>query len=93
MIKKDIATLGTAIFVMAPHATIDLGGHTVTFGVDNRDGTMGVYPFTSRSVMNLGSDDAHFPETANGGNGTNGIIIRNGRIRWWGKILASTWAF
>lgn len=85
-LDRDLATLGSAIFVMAPHATIDLNGHTVSFGIGNRDGTIGVYPFTSRSVIHLGSDDANFPETAQpGNNGTNGITIKNGHIRWGGQ--------
>lgn len=83
-LTRDLATAGSAMFVMAPHATIDLNGHTISFGLDNRDGTIGIYPFSSRATTNLGSDDANFPQTATTHNGTNGITIKNGHVKWGG---------
>ena len=88
--ETDFSAPGIAIFVMADNITIDLNGHTITFGTSNRDGTIGIYPFRDRSKSKLGSDDQNYSRTAQGGTGGRGTVVKNGRIIWGGT--SGTWA-
>lgn len=86
----DFSAAGTAVFVTADNITIDLNGHTITFGTADRNGTIGINPFRQRSATALGSDDQNFSRTASGGSGGSNTTIKNGRIVWGGTN--GTWA-
>lgn len=88
--ETDFSAPGIAVFVMEDNITIDLNGHTITFGTSNRDGTIGIYPFRSRSKAKLGSDDQNYSRTAQGGTGGHGTVLKNGRVVWGGT--SGSWA-
>ncbi|MBV9462719.1 MAG: hypothetical protein JO317_00685 [Verrucomicrobiae bacterium] len=83
-LQEDLSAPGTAVFIMVPDATIELAGHTITFGTDDRDGTVGVYPFDSRTAFPLGADDVNYPETLKPAHGAR-CTVQNGRVVWAGK--------
>ncbi|MCD4730170.1 MAG: hypothetical protein K8R74_06205 [Bacteroidales bacterium] len=88
--ETDFSAAGTAVFVTADNITIDLNGHTITFGTSNRNGTIGINPFRQRSATSLGSDDQNFSHTTQGGSGGSNATVKNGRIVWGGTT--GVWA-
>jgi len=88
--ETDYSANGTAIFVMANNITIDLNEHTINFGLSDRDGTIGIYPFAYRSQYPLGADDKNYSRTSSGGSGGSGTTVKNGRIIWGGT--SGNWA-
>ncbi|MEJ2637500.1 MAG: hypothetical protein P8184_19700, partial [Calditrichia bacterium] len=88
--ETDFRADGTAVFVYADNVTIDLNGHTITFGAADRNGTIGVNPFKYRTAWTLGSDDQSFSFTNQEGSGGTNLVVKNGRIIWGGKN--GTWA-
>lgn len=79
----DFTAQGSAIFVINDNITIDLNGHTIQFGGNNRNGTVGIYPIEGRSATGVGSDDINYSRTA-GNHEADNCTIMNGRIIWIG---------
>ena len=87
--NTDFNAPGTAVFIKADNVTVDLNGHTITFGSNNKNGTIGICPHRERTAVTLGSDDVNYSNTAPYSSCDN-AVIKNGRILYGGS--SGTWA-
>jgi hypothetical protein len=83
-LTEDVATPGTAFAIVAPNVTLDLGGHTVTWGMDGLPYRYGVAlppGYKHANPVWSQSDLTRFG-AGHGVTVTNGRLIQGGRGPW-----------